>query len=100
MRVEVTISKEKAAAMPEGSLSALTNELIKRLSYRYQGVEVIVKAASNDGLSVFRSQDKEGDKAYVQSVLQETWESADNNLLQLSGGMVIRHAIFSVSISW
>lgn len=78
MRVEVTIAKEKAAAMPKGSISALTQELAKRLSSRYSGVEVVVKTASNDGLSVFRSQDKEGDKAYVQSVLQDAWESADD----------------------
>lgn len=77
MRVEVTIAKEKAAAMPKGSISALTQELLRRLSSRYPGVDVIVKTASNDGLSVFRSQDKEGDKEYVQGVLQETWESAD-----------------------
>lgn len=39
---------------------------------------VIVKAASNDGLSVLRSQDKDGDKEHVQGVLQEMWESAED----------------------
>lgn len=78
MRVEITIAKEKAGKMPKGSIAALTQELTKRLSPRYEDVEVIVKAASNDGLSVLRSQDKDGDKEYVQEVLQETWESADD----------------------
>lgn len=78
MRVEISIAKEKAKAMPKGSIAALTQELTKRLSSRYEDVEVIVKAASNDGLSVLRSQDKDGDKEYVQEVLPETWESADD----------------------
>ncbi|VVT53870.1 DNA-damage-inducible protein I [Kosakonia radicincitans] len=78
MRVEVSIAKEKAKAMPKGSISALTEELTKRLSSRYEDIEVVVKTASNDGLSVLRSKDKEGDKEYVQGVLQETWESADD----------------------
>lgn len=78
MRVEVSIAKEKAKAMPKGSITALTDELTKRLRSRYEDVEVIVKTASNDGLSILRSKDKEGDKEYVQGVLQETWESADD----------------------
>jgi DNA-damage-inducible protein I len=78
MRVEVTIAKEKAAAMPKGAISALTLELSRRLSSHYPGVDVIVKTASNDGLSIFRAKDKEGDKEVVSKVLQETWESADD----------------------
>ena len=78
MRVEVSIAKEKAKAMPKGSINALTEELTKRLSSRYDDVEVIVKTAGNDGLSVLRSKNKEGDKEYVEEVLQETWESADD----------------------
>lgn len=58
MRVEVSIAKEKAKAMPKGSISALTEEMTKRLTSRYEDVE--------------------GDKEYVQGVLQETWESADD----------------------
>lgn len=77
MIVEVTIAKEKVKSMPKGSVDALRDELIKRLGSRYEDLEVIVKAASNDGLSVRRSQDKESDKAEVERVLQETWESAD-----------------------
>lgn len=78
MRVEISIAREKAKAMPKGSMDALSQEMIKRLSARYEHVEVLVKTASNDGLSVLRSADKEGDKEYVQEVLQETWESADD----------------------
>ena len=77
MKVEISVSKEKAAAMPVGAIDALRQEMTKRLSGRYSDVEVIVKKASNDGLSVTRSQDKEGDREYVQEVLQEVWESAD-----------------------
>ncbi|WP_324029245.1 DinI-like family protein [Pantoea sp. JZ2] len=77
MIVEVTIAKEKVKAMPKGAVDALRDELIKRLAKRYEDLEVIVKAASNEGLSVRRSQDKEGDKAHVENVLQEAWESAD-----------------------
>ena len=77
MIVEVMIAKEKANGMPKGSIDALREELTERLSRKYDDLSVVVKTASNDGLSVLRSKDKEGDKAYVQSVLQETWESAD-----------------------
>ncbi|QAB30880.1 DinI-like family protein [Pantoea ananatis] len=77
MIVEVTIAKEKVKAMPKGSVEALRDELLKRLSKKFEDLEVIVKPASNDGLSVWRSQDKEGDKAHVEKVVQEAWESAD-----------------------
>lgn len=77
MIVEVTISKEKVKAMPKGSVDALRDELLKRLGKKYEDLEVIVKPASNDGLSVRRTQDKEGDKAHVEKVVQEAWESAD-----------------------
>lgn len=77
MIVEITIAKEKVKGMPKGSVDALRAELTNRLSPKYHDIQVIVKGASNDGLSVLRSHDKEGDKAYVQAVLQQTWESAD-----------------------
>ncbi|HDR2893579.1 TPA: DinI-like family protein [Enterobacter asburiae] len=70
--------KKKAKAMPKSSFDALTRELTKRLSTRYEHVEVIVKTASNDGLSFLRSASKEGDKTYVQEVLQKVWEIADD----------------------
>lgn len=41
MRVEISIAKDKARAI----IDALTQELTKRLSTRYEDVEVIVKTA-------------------------------------------------------
>ncbi|HDK6300162.1 TPA: DinI-like family protein, partial [Klebsiella pneumoniae] len=52
MRVEISIAKEKAGKMPKGSLEALKDEMTRRVSKQYDDVEVIVKTASNDGLSV------------------------------------------------
>ncbi|HFN0788416.1 TPA: DinI-like family protein [Klebsiella variicola subsp. variicola] len=78
MRVEISIAKEKVKAMPKGSIEALIDELTKRLSPRYPGVEVIVKTASNDGLSVLRATDKEIAKEFVEETLQDAWESADD----------------------
>ncbi|HBB6427675.1 TPA: DinI-like family protein, partial [Escherichia coli] len=46
-------------------------------SKRYDDVEVIVKATSNDGLSVTRTADKDLAKTFVQETLKDTWESAD-----------------------
>ncbi|MFU8368877.1 DinI-like family protein [Raoultella ornithinolytica] len=78
MRVEISIAKEKAKAMPKGSVNALIDELTKRLSPRYPDVEVIVKTASNDGLSVMRVADKEIAKEFVEETLQNAWETADD----------------------
>jgi hypothetical protein len=57
MRVEISIAKEKAGKMPKGSLEALKDEMTRR-SKQYDDVEVIVKTASNDGLSVLWATDK------------------------------------------
>lgn len=40
-------------------------------------IEVIVKAASDDGLSVTCIADKDSAKTFVQETLKDTWESAD-----------------------
>ncbi|MDI9766428.1 DinI-like family protein [Pantoea dispersa] len=77
MIVEVSIAKEKAGKMPKGSMDALREELARRLSQSYSDLRVVVKTASNDGLSVMRSPDKDTDRERVAEVLQETWESAD-----------------------
>ncbi|WP_366543152.1 DinI-like family protein, partial [Salmonella enterica] len=53
MRIEISIAKEKISKMPKGSVEALKQEMTRRVSKRYDDVEVIVKSASNDGLSVF-----------------------------------------------
>lgn len=77
MIVEVSIAKEKAGKMPKGSMDALREELTRRLSQSYSDLRVVVKTASNDGLSVMRAPDKDTDRERVSEVLQETWESAD-----------------------
>ncbi|CAM7069563.1 MULTISPECIES: DinI-like family protein [Klebsiella pneumoniae complex] len=78
MRVEISIAKEKAGKMPKGSLEALKDEMTRRVSKQYDNVEVIVKTASNDGLSVMRVADKEIAKEFVEETLQNAWETADD----------------------
>lgn len=63
--------------MPTGTVDALKEELTRRISKRYDDVEVIVKAASNDGLSVTCTADKDSAKMVVQETLKDTWGSAD-----------------------
>ncbi|EJX4185179.1 DinI-like family protein [Salmonella enterica] len=82
MRIEISIAKEKISKMPKGSTKALKQEMTRRVSKRYDDVEVIVKSASNDGLSVFRVTDKDEAKAFVQETLQDTWENADDWFFQ------------------
>lgn len=77
MRIEISIAKEKISKMPKGSVEALKQEMFRRVSKRYDNVEVIVKSASNDGLSVLRTADKEDAKTFVQETLQDVWENAD-----------------------
>ena len=76
MRIEICIAKEKMTKMPNGVVDALKEELTRRISKRYDDVEVIVKATSNDGLSVTRTADKDSAKTFVQETLKDTWESA------------------------
>ena len=78
MIVEISIAKEKVKAMPNGAIDALKKEMTHRVSKRYPDTEVIVKSASNDGLSVLRAPDKDDAKKFVQDTLQNTWESADD----------------------
>ena len=59
MRVEISIAKEKAGKIPKGSIQALKEEITRRISKQYDDVEVTVKTASNDGLSVLWAADKE-----------------------------------------
>ncbi|EMA2735368.1 DinI-like family protein, partial [Escherichia coli] len=59
MRVEICIAKEKISKMPKGSVPALQQEMLRRISKRYDDVDVIVRAASNDGLTILRAVDKE-----------------------------------------
>ncbi|WP_275145872.1 DinI-like family protein [Citrobacter portucalensis] len=82
MIIEISIAKEKIGKMPKGSTEALNQEMTRRVSQRYDDVEVIVKSASNDGLSVLRAPDKDEAKAFVQETLQDAWENADDWFVQ------------------
>ncbi|EPH2538470.1 DinI-like family protein [Serratia marcescens] len=72
--VEVTIDKKKQ--LPAGAASALAIELNKRLQRKFSDIEATVRLASMDGLSVRNGTPE--DKAVIEEVLQETWESADD----------------------
>ncbi|MEC6432946.1 DinI-like family protein, partial [Escherichia coli] len=76
MRIEICIAKEKMTKMPNGAVDALKEELTRRISKLYDDVDVIVKSASNNGLTILRSVDKESAQKFVQETLQEVWETA------------------------
>lgn len=78
MRIEICIAKEKFSKMPKGSVPALQQEILRRVSKRYDNVDVIVKSASNDGLTILRAVDKESAQEFVQETLQDVWETADD----------------------
>ncbi|MBW0611137.1 DinI family protein, partial [Escherichia coli S88] len=78
MRIEICIAKEKISKMPKGSVPALQQEMLRQISKRYDDVEVIVKSASNDGLTILRAVDKESAQEFVQETLQNVWETADD----------------------
>ncbi|EJG7686305.1 DinI-like family protein, partial [Escherichia coli] len=78
MRDEICIAKEKISKMPKGSVPALQQEMLRRISKRYDDVDVIVRAASNDGLTILRAVDKESALEFVQETLQEVWQTADD----------------------
>ncbi|EMV1550576.1 DinI family protein [Enterobacter ludwigii] len=70
MKIELTIDRMKI--LPDGAISALESELLKRLSKQFDECQLTIKPASNDGLTVFG-----GDKKEFEHIVQETWESAD-----------------------
>ncbi|MWN83283.1 DinI-like family protein [Escherichia coli] len=45
--------------------------MLHRISKRYEGVDVIVNSASNDGLTILRAVDKESTQEFVKETLQE-----------------------------
>ena len=71
MKIEVTIDRTKT--LPDGAISALEKELLKRLSKPFPDCKLVVKRAGSDGLTVLG-----GEKKEVERILQETWESADD----------------------
>lgn len=74
MKIELTINKSKE--LPRGAILALEKELLKRLQNQYENCNLTIRRGSQDGLSIVGAAD--GDKKRIQSILQETWESADD----------------------
>ncbi len=74
MKVELTIDRMKE--LPKGAVPALEKELLKRLNDHYDNCRLTIRRAGADGLSVFGG-DKD-DKKKIESILQDTWESADD----------------------
>ncbi|OVE06023.1 damage-inducible protein DinI, partial [Escherichia coli] len=60
--------------MPKGSVPALQQEMLRRVSKRYDVVEEIINSTSNDDLSVTRTADKDSAKTFVKERLKDTWE--------------------------
>ncbi|EGB6751235.1 DinI family protein, partial [Salmonella enterica] len=71
---ELTINKSKE--LPRGAIPALEKELLKRLQNQYENCNLTIRRGSQDGLSIVGAADD--DKKRIQSILQETWESADD----------------------
>ncbi|ECW8495943.1 DinI family protein, partial [Salmonella enterica] len=69
-----TINKSKE--LPRGAIPALEKELLKRLQNQYENCNLTIRRGSQDGLSIVGAADD--DKKRIQSILQETWESADD----------------------
>ena len=76
MRIEVTIDKLNAKSFPVGYTNALTSELTNRLSQKFSNIDVKVRFAGADGLTVLGGASE--DKKTVEEILQETWESAED----------------------
>lgn len=76
LRVEVTIDKLNAKSFPVGYTNALTEELKNRLSRKFSDLDVKVRFAGADGLTVLGGANE--DKKAVEEILQDTWESADD----------------------
>ncbi|EGS3352461.1 DinI family protein [Salmonella enterica subsp. enterica serovar Sandiego] len=74
MKIELTINKSKE--LPRGAIPALEKELLKRLQNQYENCNLTIRRGSQDGLSIVGVADD--DKKRIQSILQETWESADD----------------------
>ncbi|EDV5769559.1 DinI-like family protein [Salmonella enterica subsp. diarizonae] len=68
MRIELVISRTKQLA--EGAVPVLEKELMTCRQ------NLTIRRGSQDGLSIVGAAD--GDKKRIQSILQETWESADD----------------------
>ncbi|MGE4773933.1 DinI-like family protein [Yersinia enterocolitica] len=76
LRIEVTIDKLNAKSFPAGYTGALTEELTNRLSRKFSDLDVKVRFAGADGLTVLGGASE--DKDTVEEILKDTWESADD----------------------
>ncbi|MCB5297561.1 DinI-like family protein [Yersinia intermedia] len=76
LRVEVTIDKLNIKKFPAGYTDALTEELNKRLTRKFGEIDVKVRFAGADGLTVLGGASE--DKKTVEEILQDTWESVDD----------------------
>ncbi|CQJ67495.1 DinI family protein [Yersinia intermedia] len=76
LRVEVTIDKLNAKSFPAAYTNALTEELTNRLTRKFSDIDVRVRFAGADGLTVLGGMPD--DKKTVEEILQDTWESADD----------------------
>lgn len=76
LRVEVTIDKLNAKSFPAGYTNTLTEELTNRLTRKFSDIDVRVRFAGADGLTVLGGMPD--DKKTVEEILQDTWESADD----------------------
>ncbi|WP_236345711.1 DinI-like family protein [Enterobacter cancerogenus] len=74
MKVELTIDTTKKN--PDGAMSALEKELLKRPQNQFEDCSSVVRNTGSDGSGVY-SAAKEA-KNTVEGILQETWESADD----------------------
>ncbi len=76
MHIELSIAKEKAKAMPKGAIPALHDELVRRLDKLYSDITVEIKAKGDDALYARGASAEE--RKNIETILQETWESADD----------------------
>lgn len=76
LRIEVTIDKLNAKSFPVSYTGALTEELTNRLNRKFSDLDVKVRFAGADGLTVLGGASE--DKGTVEEILKDTWESADD----------------------
>ncbi|AIJ06547.1 MULTISPECIES: DNA damage-inducible protein I [Edwardsiella] len=74
MRIELTLDKRNP--LPPGALDAFHQEFSRRIQRRYPDCAVQVRQAGANGLSVLGG--IKSDREIVETILQETWESADD----------------------
>lgn len=73
LRVEVLFDSKQIKAMKSGTLTALENEISRRLSSTYPDMAVRVAASSSASLSVTGTKNDQ-DKERVMSLLEDIWE--------------------------